>query len=315
MIKINKLQISILLLATALLFTQCNDVETAAPKGTYSTNFSSGKAFLESNAPRTQNYTKDASSSFQIKSSGGLTYSFPANSFYLNGTQVSGNVEIEITEYLSKADMIFSGVTTTSDDKILESGGMFKIEVFQGGQELTTAGQYYSVEIPSASFDWEMQVFRGEDVLNANGDEAVNWVQNDSSWVQQDSLQNDSGSYYLNLNFLSWCNLDKYYNASSGAQVRLKLPAECDNTNTTVYMMFDENSIVTLFGDATKEEFNSSNYILPLGWDIQLIATCVIDDELHYALVSSTITDPHLETVTTMTKITEEDLEALIKAL
>jgi hypothetical protein len=64
------------------------------------------------------------------------------------------------------------------------------------------------------------------------------------------------------------------------------------------------------------EEFNSGNYILPLGWDIKLLAVCVDENkELQYALVDSEITDPHLETVTTMTKITEADLEALIKAL
>ncbi len=81
-------------------------------------------------------------------------------------------------------------------------------------------------------------------------------------------------------------------------------------------MIFEENSVVNLFSDATLEEFNSGNYILPLGWDIKLLAVCVDENkELQYALVDSEITDPHLETVTTMTKITEADLEALIKAL
>lgn len=303
--------------AIILFFAACNDKEPTGPRiSEFETEFVSGQAFLNSKAPAVQKFTEDASSYFQVTSSNGLTYAFFKGSLTQNGAPVSGNVDLEITEYTSKSDMIFSGVTTLAGDRLLESGGMFNIQISANNQPVQLNGSY-QVSIPAASIDFNMQVFQGQEVNNPDGSNGVNWVSADSSWVNTDSSENrDSGRYYLNLNFLSWCNLDKYINAPEGGQVRLKLPEECTSTNTTVYMIFDENSVVNLFADATLEEFNSGNYILPLSWDIKLLAVCVDENkELKYAIVDSEITDPHLETVTTMTAITEADLEALIKAL
>lgn len=314
---IKKITSALILGGTLVLFTQCNDKEPLTPQSSmYSTTHSSGSEFLASKAPAIQRFTKDASSSIAINSSNGYNYNFAPGSLFINGSLVVGNVDIEIVEVVNKSEMIFSGVTTLAGDRLLASGGMFDISISQGGQPVTLNGSY-SMSVPYESRDFAMQIFEGEEVTNSDQSTGVNWVTADSSWVSRDSSNNlDSGRYYLNLNFLSWCNLDKFYNATDGGQVRLKLPSECTSSNTTVYMIFEENSVVNLFADATLEEFNSGSYILPLGWDIKLLAVCVDDNkELKYALVDSEITDPHLETVTTMTKITEADLEALIKAL
>ena len=314
---IKKTTLILTLVVSVFLLSQCNDKEPLAPQNSqYTTSFSSGSEFLASKAPAVQKFAKDASSYISIISENGYSYDFSPGSLFLNGSPVVGNVDIEIVEVANKSEMIFSGVTTLAGDRLLASGGMFDISISQGGLPVTLNGSY-SMSIPYKTKDFAMQIFEGEEVSNPDGSSTVNWVTADSSWIQQDSTQgSDSGRYYMNLNFLSWCNLDKFYNATDGGQVRLKLPSECTSSNTTVYMIFEENSVVNLFADATLEEFNSGNYILPLGWDIKLLAVCVDENkELQYALVDSEITDPHLETVTTMTKITEADLEALIKAL
>lgn len=316
----NKLKLVAQILAVSaiiLFFSQCNDKEATGPKiSEFETEFTSGQAFLKSKAPEVQKFTQDASQYFFITSKNGFIYSFYPGTLTQNGAPVSGDVDVEIIEYTSKSDMIFSGITTLAGDRLLESGGMFNIDITANNQSVDLNGTY-QVSIPTAQLDFGMQIFEGQEVNNPDGTIGVNWVTADSSWISGDSSNSqDSGRYYLNLNFLSWCNLDKYYNATDGGQVRLKLPEECTSQNTTVYMLFEENSVVHLFADATLEEFNSGNYILPTGWNIKLLTVCVDENkELKYALIDSEITDPHLETVTSMTKITEEDLEALIKAL
>jgi hypothetical protein len=294
-----------------LFFTQCNDKEIVNTPSKYSTNFISGRAYLASHAPEVQTFTKDIGTAFSITTKGGLKFDFPANAFRDGGFRIGGIAKIEITEYLSNADMIFGGITTSADDQLLQSGGMFNIEVRQDGK-LVDLAETYQVGIPTDNIDQRMQIFEGQESISLDGEVEINWVNADSSWVNQTSFDS---FYRLNLNFLSWCNLDRYYNATDGAQVRLKLPSTCTNENTTVYMVFDENSVVYLYGDAGLEEFNSGNYNLPLGWDIKLLAVSVIDEELQYTLVNSVITDPHLETVTAMTKVTEEELEDIIKDL
>jgi len=305
-------------LSSLFFFSQCNDREIPiTPVDTeFTTSFTSASEYLKSLAPSSQSFTEDASNFISVISTNGFIYTFYNGSLMQNGIPVAGDVQIEVTEYVSKADMIFSGVTTLAGDRLLASGGMFDIEITANGSPVDLNG-IYEVSIPRTQIDFGMQIFEGEEITNGDGTPGVNWVSADSSWIRQDSSETqDSGRYSLNLNFLSWCNLDKFYNATDGGQVRLQLPAECTSSNTTVYMLFDENSVVNLFADADLKEFNSGNYILPEGWDIKLLAVCVDDNnELSYALVDSEITDPHLETVTTMTKITEADLESLIKSL
>jgi hypothetical protein len=297
----------------ALTFYQCNDIEPAPVSS--NTSHSTGKAFLSSNAPVTQNFTKDASTWISITSNNNLNYSIPTNSLYLNGSPVSGNVDIAITEYMSRADMIFGGVTTSTSAELLESDGMFKVSVTQAGQPLTLNGQYY-VRVPTDEYDFDMQIFEGEETTNANGDEEITWVeQRDSSWIQGDSGQTGGSGYQLTLDFLDWCNLDKYYNQQPQTMVRLKLPKNYTNTNTTVYMILDDNSVVNLYGDSVNEEFNSGSYTAPVGWDVKFLVVSVIDGNLKYAVKDSKITDPHLETIASLTTISETDLEALIKAL
>lgn len=264
-------------------------------------------------APQAQKFTENADHEIVINTSHGLTFRFPQGSFKDGaGNTITGNVDVSITEYMSNEDMLASGVTTTSGDKILQSGGMFKVDVTKNGSDVQLAS-VYTVNIPSASQDPNMRIFKGQEISGANGERIVDWVEDDKSWISTDSFNREG--YDLNLNFLSWCNLDKYYDADDGAQVRLKLPDGFTSRNTVAYMIFDENSVTYLFGDADNKEFNSGGYNLPIGWDIKLLAVAEKNDELYYALVSSTITDPHLETVSSMTKVSEDDLQDILDSL
>ena len=298
----------ILIILASIVFMQCKDKENEAPS-----KYGSASDFLETYAPKSQKFNGDAASTITFSSSNDFRYSFQPNSFRNSkGNLVTGNVDIEVIEIASKADMIYSGIMTVSNNQLLESGGMFKITATQGNEELIVT-QPYLVSMPTDEFDDQMMVFRGEETQNTEGGSAVNWVLADSTAVFPDSSQQDtSDRYYFYVNFTSWCNLDKFWNATSGAQVRLKVPTECLGYETNVYMIMEDNTVTRLFLDQTNGEYNSSNYILPIGWDIQLLVVSTKDDKLSYALVDSEIVNNHLETVNSLTEISEEDLKSLI---
>lgn len=264
-------------------------------------------------APEAQIFTDAADQDLVYTTDEGLTFTFPQGCFKDgSGNIFTGNVTVRITEYMSNSDMVLSGITTTSGVSLLQSGGMFKVEASANGQELELASTY-RVNIPSSFQDPDMRIFQGVESATRDGNILVDWIETDSSWISLDSFNREG--YELNLNFLSWCNLDKYYQANDGAQVRLKLPSEFTSRNTIAYMVFDESSVTYLFGDADNKEFNSADYNLPLGWDIKLLAIGEKDDELYYAIVNSTITSDHLETVSSMTKVSKEDLQDILDDL
>ncbi len=97
-------------------------------------------------APTKQNFTVDATNSFQFLTTAGNEFTFPEKSFLKNGNPVKGNVIVEITEITKKSEMIFADVLTNSEDGPLESYGEFEINVHQNGIELELAsGINYSV--------------------------------------------------------------------------------------------------------------------------------------------------------------------------
>lgn len=253
----------------AMLFWQCNKSETAFYSSTGSV--SQNLFALSSKGPSPQKFRKNADNFISFESINGFRYSFAKGSFSVNGELVLGDVDIEVTEYVTKADMIFSGVTTMAGNNVLISGGMFNIKVSKSGQPVELR-ERYQVAIPAAVYDSGMEIFRGEEITNADSSNGVNWIQQEGERVNWDTTSfHDSGRYILELRFLSWCNLDKYRNAPTGTQVRLKLPEECTSSNTKVYMIFDERSVVNLFSDPNLEEFNSGDFNLPEGWDIKLL--------------------------------------------
>lgn len=305
------------LLILAVLVSGCNEYNPGDPNPVPDDNTSKPvtgqmRSFLTKRSPETQTFTKDASNYIYITSKNGYIYTFPKGVLRdAQGNVVEGKVDVEITEVTSNSDMIYSGVTTTSGDQILQSGGMFKIDISQNGQKLKVNGNY-GVILPTSNVQSDMRIFQGKESITESGDTIVDWEESDSSTWSSDTT---GRRYHLNLNFLSWCNLDRYYNASNGAQVRVKLPDGFTNKNSTAYMIYNVRSVVYLFVDAQNQEFNSMNYNIPLGWNIKLLVVASKDDQLYYGLRNSTVVQDHLEKFDDLTKVSEAELEDIIDKL
>ncbi len=111
-----------------------------------------------------------------IKSKSGTVFSFPDSAFVdKKGNIVKGNVEIKITEVFKKSEMIINSLQTTSDGKILETGGMFNVNAFANGQAVYLRnGKNYTFELPEAKFKDSMSLFYGKDSAGI-----TNWIPTD----------------------------------------------------------------------------------------------------------------------------------------
>ncbi|WP_303316449.1 energy transducer TonB [Flavivirga abyssicola] len=95
-----------------------------------------------------------------------------SNSFVdSKGNLVKGNLDLNVTEYYKLSDMLLANLTTQSNDKQLETGGMLHIEAFRG-DELLNLKQNSSIGVsfPAESKKEDMRLFTGK-----WEDENINW--------------------------------------------------------------------------------------------------------------------------------------------
>lgn len=140
--------------------------------------------FFKSYIPSTKEVMIDASHGLDFFGNSGTHYMFPANVYQTaSGDNVTGMINVAVTEYLRKSDMLFSGVLTSSDGDILESGGEAKVVVTQNGQKIfLKPGATFTATMPQDSVPViGMDLFYGkETTINAS---KVNWKK-----AQQDSV-------------------------------------------------------------------------------------------------------------------------------
>ena len=97
----------------------------------------------------------------------------PADAFlYPDGSPVTKDVEILLTEVANKSELILSNLPTVSDGRMLVSGGVIKIEAIADGKQLHLApGKSVLVNFPGGYIP-DMQLFKGQ--YSASGQ--MNWV-------------------------------------------------------------------------------------------------------------------------------------------
>jgi hypothetical protein len=104
----------------------------------------------------------------------GVLISIPNNAFLLNGEAYKDPAIIQWQEALEGSDIVKAGLSTVSDDKLLETQGMFSFSAkTPEGKELTInpeVGIY--VQIPVDEYKEGMKLFDGEKDVNGN----INWT-------------------------------------------------------------------------------------------------------------------------------------------
>ncbi|MEO6188984.1 MAG: hypothetical protein ABIO44_00065 [Saprospiraceae bacterium] len=203
-------------------------------------------------------------STFEFDASKGKVYTFSdnsritfePNSFVLNGSLIGSKiVKVVVKKILHKNEMLANGTTTNSDDKILESAGMFYIQAFYGDKELELAsGSKYKIQIPTnKTTSSKMEMFYGKET-----DFGVNWTEaDDNSNVQNnvfrsewkvDSLQGYAIGIQCFPERLHWVNCDYFIENPSINSTKPCLEPDIapngDVIDITAYCVFKHLNIV-----------------------------------------------------------------------
>lgn len=112
----------------------------------------------------------------------GTVIKFPANCFAGNYTQPGDEIEILLCEYYSIEDLLLSGLTTSSAEQIIETGGTIFLRARYNGKDLNLkSDQFISIFFPSEEkLKNNMQTFEGK-----HREGLVDWKLNKSGKVRK----------------------------------------------------------------------------------------------------------------------------------
>jgi hypothetical protein len=124
--------------------------------------------------PNKQIFDIDPEISNTIECENGTLIIVPENAFCdKNGVVIKSRVKLEVVEALNVADMIAYNLTTMSDGKALQSGGMLYIQpTVEGEHVFIQKDKPLLIEVPTNEIVPGMVAWKGE--VNEKGD--INWV-------------------------------------------------------------------------------------------------------------------------------------------
>lgn len=117
-----------------------------------------------------QSFTIDPNKDNIIKGRNGTVINIPKGSLVTkNGKPITdAGVQIVLEEFLKPADAAFQQLSTVSDGRLLQSGGMFSIKAFAQDEEVVLKkGKPLKVEMPSINMQKGMELFTA--VANTEG--------------------------------------------------------------------------------------------------------------------------------------------------
>lgn len=181
------------LLVLTVLITSCNK-----NKGNKTDVFN--KVYSADNLT-TQTFSIDASIDNIITGTNGTKIRIPKNSFVdSTGQPISGTVEIQLKEALTKQEMVLANLTTTFNGKPLETGGMIFVDALSKGKSLLLAeNKSIQVALPTDSTLNGMSLFSG--IQDSTG---INWANPialnkpnvDSSGISMDIFEKTTNIMY-----------------------------------------------------------------------------------------------------------------------
>ncbi|WP_066221911.1 hypothetical protein [Formosa haliotis] len=111
-----------------------------------------------------------------------------------NKNIITGNIDLEVTEYYTLSDMILANLSTQSNGTLLETGGMLNIKAYQNNEPLHLAPNT-TIEIlfPTTSKKEGMQLFTGtwdhEQINWKLQDESAEEAENEKVAVQEEQVE------------------------------------------------------------------------------------------------------------------------------
>lgn len=125
-----------------------------------------------------QTFTTVADSAFTVVGDRGGRFLIDPNSFVdADGNPATGLVSLNLIEAYSFDDILLAGLTTHSGDRLLETGGMFRLTAAdEAGNPLVLAdGKSIAGSIPTDDFNAQMRIFAGLEHGDEETDNSLDW--------------------------------------------------------------------------------------------------------------------------------------------
>lgn len=136
-------------------------------------NFIGFSSFYKQFDKPRQTFTLKANEDKTITCKEGTKITIKSNSFVTeSGKPVKGDIKFQVKEFYKSSDMLLANLTTTSNNDILETGGMLHIEAFSNGEKCQLKKEAtIEIAFPTKDKKSDMQLFSG-----SWSSDKINWV-------------------------------------------------------------------------------------------------------------------------------------------
>ncbi len=235
----------------------------------------------------------------------GVTLTIPANAVKLNGTLVTGNVQLQYAEIFDVGNMAAANRSTMAvlpngDKSLLNSGGEFEIKVVRNGALLDLV-KPMKLEVPATLTDNtapEMELFDGivdaknnidwKEIENTTGHNNIEVIDKVNPVTSTMEL-----TYSTLVNKFGWTNIDRFYSDPRPKTTMLvSVPEGYNNDNCALYLKYvgQGSSLARLDTYNPSTKLFSEHYgQIPIGLECHLIFCTEENGKWKYATKEITI--------------------------
>jgi hypothetical protein len=193
-----------------------------------------------------------------ISGNGGTQIRIKANSFAdKSGKLFQGRVDIELKEAITNSDIVLGNMTTLSNGRVLESGGMIYLNATSKINQLSIAeNSSIEVSVPADVVNDSMQIYSAEKDSSSN---EINWINPKDDIVKAaatDSL-NESTAFNFSPEVVANDTIDLFTEDAESIPVPPK-PQEHQGGDTTISLIFDSATFPE-FSEYRNVEFKFKN--------------------------------------------------------
>ncbi len=250
---------------------------------------------------RTQNFQFDVGDGIvSYTSTNGVELSINTNCLTLNGSPVTGVVDVEYIELFDRGNMLVTnkptmGLTPDNDKALLISGGEFYIQASQNGTFLE-GNCWAQLTVPTALTGGGrsgMSLWSG--VFDAEGD--LTWEEEVDSITNQ-GVFNELDFYYAYFDVFddfSWTNCDIFHSdPRPKTTILAEVPEGYDYGNSAIYLSYDGEGAALAQLDwylEDTQQFSEHYGLVPIGLECHAIFVTEEDGKWRYAIQPVTVVE------------------------
>lgn len=221
------------------------------------------QSFLEAHALPTQSFVVNPSRRTTVVGKLGTRLTFFPNSFIDSAGQVvTDKVTVQLREVFSKEEMIFTGLPTTSEDRLLESAGQFHLQASADARELSLQ-KGVNVELPirdDINNPVAMRLFRGSSSSTRAYRSGFNFDWELAGDQHLNLVKNIGKRYFhFSIDKLKWWNCDSFVKARQKVMLSVKMETLIEEFEDRLAFLVlkDINAVVRMY--PTGRRFSAIN--------------------------------------------------------